>query len=159
MVMFFYKSCKEFKTMRLVWYCDLVKVSTYYLHWLPVELHVDYRMLIYTYNALYHHAPPYICEIVTKYESRRQLRSSGKCVLIVPKVRTNGARSFLDASATWNDLCDDCLTEVDFVAVFKGRLKIHLFNSRTVWSILLYIYHYIRLLVFILFILKCIYTF
>ena len=42
----------------------------------------------------------------------------------------HGARSFLYVSATlWNDLCDDCLTEIGSVAVFKGRLKTHRFNS------------------------------
>ena len=34
----------------------------YYLHWLPVELRVDYKMLLYTYKALHDHAPPYICD-------------------------------------------------------------------------------------------------
>ena len=36
------------------------------LHWLPVELRVDYKMLLYnyTYKAFYNHAPPYICDIV-----------------------------------------------------------------------------------------------
>ena len=28
----------------------------------------------------------------------------------------------------WNDLCDDQLTEADSIAVYKGRLKTHLFN-------------------------------
>ena len=69
--------------------------------------------------------------MITKYRSRRQLRSSGKCMFVVPKIRTKGygAQSFLYASAMlWNDLCDDRLTEADSVAVFKGRLKTHLFS-------------------------------
>ena len=28
----------------------------------------------------------------------------------------------------WNDLCDDRSTEADYVAVYKGRLKTHLFS-------------------------------
>ena len=72
-----------------------------------------------------------IFAIVTKYEPRRQLKSSSKCMYVVPKVRTKkyGARSFLYASVMlWNGLCDDRLTEADSIAVFKGRLKTHLFN-------------------------------
>ena len=66
---------------------------------------------------LNYYAPVYICEIVAKYD---------KCMLVVPKSRTNGygARFFLYISAMlWNYLCDDCLTEADSVAVFEGRLK------------------------------------
>ena len=76
-------------------------------------------------------APPYICEIVTKYEPRRQLRRSGKCMLVVPKIRTkgDGARSLFYASAMLrNYVFDDRLTEADSVAVFKGRLKTYLSN-------------------------------
>ena len=49
-------------------------------------------------------------------------------MLVVPKIRIKGydVRSFLYDSAM---LCDDRLTESSSVAVFKGRLKIHLFNS------------------------------
>ena len=89
-------------------------------------------MLLYTYKALNDHAPPYMCKIVTKYELRRQLRSSGKWMVIVPKIRTNryGARSFLYALVMfWNDLCGDRLTVADYISVFKGRLKTHLFNK------------------------------
>ena len=104
----------------------------YYLHWLPVELRVDYKMLLYTYKAFYDHAPPYICDMITKYKPRRQLRSSDKCMLVVPKIRTKGygARSFLYASATLlNELCDDRLTEANSVLLsFKGRLET-LFNN------------------------------
>ena len=62
---------------------------------------------------------------------RRQSWSSGKCMLVVPKIRTKGygARSFLYSSATlWNELYDDRLTEASSVSIFKGRLKTHLFN-------------------------------
>ena len=56
------------------------------LHW----LHVDYKLLLYTYKAFYDHAPPYIYETGTKYKPRRQLRSSSKCMLMVSKTGTKG---------------------------------------------------------------------
>ena len=123
-----YISCREFKTIQLARYYDLVKVSIWHLCFIifiGYVLRVDYKLLLYTF---YDHAPPYTCEMVTKYKPRRQLRSSGKCMLVVSKNRTKGydARSFLYASAT---LCDNRLTEADSIAVFKGRLKSHIFNS------------------------------
>ena len=38
-----------------------------YLHWLPVDARVDYKVLLYTYKAYNNHAPPYINEMITKY--------------------------------------------------------------------------------------------
>ena len=32
----------------------------------------------------------YICDMVTKYRPRRQLRSSDRCMLVVPKIKTKG---------------------------------------------------------------------
>ena len=39
----------------------------YYLHWLRV-IRVDYKLLLYPF---YDRAPPYTCEMVTKYKTRR----------------------------------------------------------------------------------------
>ena len=60
------------------------------------------------------------------------LRSSSKCMLVVPKIRTKGygARSFSYAAAVlWNDLCDDDFTGSDSIAEFKARLKTQLFKK------------------------------
>ena len=51
----------------------------YYPHWLLVELSVEYKVLLYTYEAFYDLNNP-----------RRQLRSSGKCMLVVQKYSTKG---------------------------------------------------------------------
>ena len=59
------------------WY-DFEKVVSFglcaYLHWLPVELRVVYKMLLYAHKTFCDHAPPYICDIITKYRPKRQLR-------------------------------------------------------------------------------------
>ena len=54
-------------------------------------------MLFYTYKTFYDHAPPDICDMITKYKQKRQLRSSDKCMLVVSKIRTKGygARALL----------------------------------------------------------------
>ena len=47
-----------------------ITLELYYFHCLPVELRVDHKMLLYIYKALHGHSP------------RRQLRSSGKSMLV-----------------------------------------------------------------------------
>ena len=85
---------------RLIRYCGLVKVrhNTCTLLSSNRVAYVGHKMLLYTYKVL--HVPPYVWDC-NKILSRRQLRSSGKCMLVFPKIRTNryGARSFLYASA------------------------------------------------------------
>ena len=35
-----------------------------YLHWFPVKVRVDYKVLLHTYKAFNNHVPPYISEIL-----------------------------------------------------------------------------------------------
>ena len=83
-----------------------------------MELRFDYKVLLYTYKAFNNHALPSISELITKYESRRALRLSSKCVVVAPIIQTKGyARSFSYATTVlWNALCDDGLTGSDSVA-------------------------------------------
>ena len=98
----------------------------YYLHWLSVELRVDYKMLLYTYKAFYEHAPPYICDMITKYKPRRQLISSDKCMLVVPKIRTKEYGA-----------CDDIMVHVMtlsiciYIYMCVCRIYIYIYD---VWS-------------------------
>ena len=41
------------------------------LRWLPVDKRIDYKLLLYTYKALYDLAPGYLCELVVPYVPRR----------------------------------------------------------------------------------------
>ena len=84
-----------------------IKSVLYYIDWLPVELRVDYNVLLWMFRVFYDHAPFYIFEMVTKYKPRRRLRSNDKCMLVVTKNRTTKyrARSFLYVSATLYILC------------------------------------------------------
>ena len=104
--------------------CNVIFVASYW-----IKLQVDYKVLHYTYKALNNHAPPYINEMMIKYELRRSLRSSCKCMLVVPKIREIWSRSCA-AAVLWNDLCADGLTGSDSLAEFvKTRLKTNLFNK------------------------------
>ena len=77
------------------------------LHWLQVDKRIEYKLLLYTYTALYDLAPGYIYELVVSYVSRRVLRSAELNLLTVPpgKPGNYGSRSFARTSANpWNSL-------------------------------------------------------
>ena len=84
-------------------------------------------------DCLHGSAPAYLidelCQ-VADVEARQQLRSSSSSSLIVSHTRlsTVGDRAFPVATAhVWNSL-PDLVTSAPSVAVFRSRLKTHLFN-------------------------------
>ena len=91
----------------------------YYFHGLLMELIIECCFILI--RTLLDQTPPYICEIVSKYKPRRQLRSSEKCMLVIPKNRTQRFDLFfLYASAKlWKDVCGDRLAERTLMLFFK----------------------------------------
>ena len=84
------------------------------------------------YKCLHGSAPAYLDELcqVADVEARRRLRSSSSSSLIVSRTRlsTIGDRAFpVAAASVWNSLPDH-VTSAPSVAVFRSRLKTHLFN-------------------------------
>ena len=51
------------------------------LHWLPVEKHIIFKILLLTYKALHSQAPTYISELLEPYKPARTLRSSSALLL------------------------------------------------------------------------------
>ena len=93
------------------------------LHWLPVDKRIEYKLLLYTYKALYDLALGYLCELVVPYVPRRVIRSAELNLLTVPpgKPGKYGSRSFARASANlWNSL--------------RGKRAAWLKNSQTLES-------------------------
>ena len=85
------------------------------------------------YKCLHGSAPAYLtdelCQ-VADVEARQRLRSSSSSSLIVSRTRlsTVGDRAFpVTAARVWNSL-PDLVTSAPSVAVFRSRLKTHLFN-------------------------------
>ena len=77
------------------------------LHWLPVDKRIEYKLLLYTYKALYDLAPGNLSELVVPYVLRRVPRSADLNLLTVPpgKPGKYGSRSFVRASANiWNSI-------------------------------------------------------
>ncbi len=68
----------------------------YHLHWLPVSLRINNKILIFTYKALLNLGPTYLSDLLLPYIPARSLRSSSEGWLVTPKFRlvTMGARAF-----------------------------------------------------------------
>ena len=76
--------------------------ALYELHWLPVSLRIDYKILLLTFKCIYGLAPTYLSDLISiKSNSLYNLRSTGKLLLDHPKgkmLTTLGARSFSAAA-------------------------------------------------------------
>lgn len=101
------------------------------LHWLPVEFRIQFKILVYVYNAIKGDAPSYIQELIQVNIPTRPLRSSSSQRLVVPKVRTKtyGHRQFdWAASHLWNNL-PDSLRQCKCLSSFKTQLKTHFYRN------------------------------
>jgi len=77
------------------------------LYWLPIHYRNMFIILLTTYKALNNLAPSYLRVLFIPYIPTRQLRSSSKNLLYVPRfnLRSYGVRSFSVAAPTlWNTL-------------------------------------------------------
>ena len=76
--------------------------ALYELHWLPVSLRIDYKILLLTFKCICGLAPTYLSDLISiKSNSLYNLRSTGKLLLDHPKgkmLTTLGARSFSAAA-------------------------------------------------------------
>ena len=77
------------------------------LHWLPVKWRINYKIVVLVFRALHGLAPAYVSTLITPYEPRRALRSTGSALLCVPRhnLERYGRRSFSCAGPVlWNSL-------------------------------------------------------
>ncbi|KAL3063590.1 hypothetical protein OYC64_000009 [Pagothenia borchgrevinki] len=101
------------------------------LHWLPISHRINYKILVLTYKALHHLAPPYLTNLLTPYQPPWSLRSTAAGLLSIPTstLCSFGDRAFsVAAPRLWNALPQD-LRDYESLTVFQSRLKTHLFNS------------------------------
>ena len=99
------------------------------LHWLPVRFRIDFKLLLFVFNAINGLAPSYLSDRLTFRNCGRALRSSGQVLLEVPrsKLKQWGDRSFaVAAPRLWNKLPPDIRTTTD-LSLFKSKLKTHFF--------------------------------
>ena len=82
------------------------------------------------FRALHGLAPAYVSTLITPYEPRRALRSTGSALLCVPRHNREryGRRSFSCAGPVlWNSLPED-MRLADSLNSFKSHLKTHYFK-------------------------------
>ncbi|KAI4880956.1 hypothetical protein NFI96_001124 [Prochilodus magdalenae] len=100
------------------------------LHRLPVAARIRFKTLMFAYKAKIGPAPPYLMEMVKSRAVPRALRASSTARLEPPSLRTHerqASRLFsVLAPRWWNELPLGVRT-AEFLAVFKRRLKTHLF--------------------------------
>ena len=102
------------------------------LHWLPVYQRIKYKTLLLAFKCLHNLAPQYLCELISRYQPARTLRSYSLTLLKVPsapRTVTYGSRAFsLAAPALWNDLPEE-IRSIKSTDSFKKALKTFLFNQ------------------------------
>ena len=118
----------------------------YNIHWLPVNLTIRFKVLLFVFKAIHGIAPSYIFDLIlvkpnSSYNLRsssanillgsNNLRSSSASILLAfasrKTKRTLGDRSFSVAASTlWNKLPGELRDFEDFNS-FKEKVKTHLF--------------------------------
>ena len=86
------------------------------LHWLPVSSRIDFKILLIVFKCLHDQAPNYLAELLMYYAPKRELRTRGYNILIVPrtKLKTYGDRAFSIAGPKlWNSLPDEIRSNSD----------------------------------------------
>ena len=103
-----------------------------YVHWLPVNYRIQFKILMITFKAIHGMASSYLSNLICiRSSSRYSLRNNGTKLLERPKgvMRTTlSARLFhASAPALWNSL-PALIHTIDSLALFKKSLKTYLFK-------------------------------
>ena len=103
------------------------------LHWLPITLRINHKILSLTHNCIHGKAPKYLQDLLTFYKGGRQgLRSPNNGITLKQpriKYKTFANRSFSCAALKlWNGL-PQYLQEITDIIQFKCQLKTHLFRQ------------------------------
>ena len=100
------------------------------LHWLPIMERINYKIIMWVFKCPHNLAPQYLCTLFRTKENTRDLRSSGKALLLeIPYTnrRTYGDRSFwVNGAKIWNEL-PNSIRSTESITEFKKNLKTYLF--------------------------------
>ena len=112
--------------------CDHITPALIDLHWLPVTLRLQFKLLLLVYKSLHNQSPPYIEDLLSlKPATNYALRSSTQSLLFVPKANCSspGDRAFAHAAPVlWNSLPLTIRTSSS-LAIFKKQLKTFSFRK------------------------------
>ena len=101
------------------------------LHWLPVQSHLMFKVLLLTFQCLHAMAPKYLRECLIRYVPSRNLRSTEKDLLHCPSIQTKfyGERSFAHAAPSLWNIIPSYLKNSSTTSKFKSTLKTYLFKK------------------------------
>ena len=109
--------------------CEHITPVLKQLHWLPLTQRIQYKVSVLTFLAILGLAPEYLCELISKQPTHRNLRSSKQTLLVQPRsiMKTYGDRAFaVAAPRAWYDL-PLSLRNIKDITIFKRSLKTHLY--------------------------------
>jgi hypothetical protein len=103
------------------------------LHWLPVKLRIEHKILCLVFKTLKCKAPNYMKNMLQIYKPKREnsRSNSGYMKLVVPptKLKTFADRSFSVAGPKlWNNIPEE-IRMCDKLETFKRKLKTYLFSK------------------------------
>ena len=110
---------------------DSVTACLKELHWLPVALRIEFKILTVVWKCLNDQAPQYLIELLHIGSNVRSLRSSVQKQLVIPrdKCKTFGDRSFsVSGPRLWNNIPMDIRSSTT-LDIFKSKLKTFLFSK------------------------------
>ena len=107
---------------------DHISPILHELHWLPITQRITFKIALLTFKTITCKEPFYWYTLLTPYSPSRNLRSSNKHLLVVPKIKSaQGQRSFHFAAPTiWNSLPLHLRTSTS-VSSFRSHLKAYLY--------------------------------
>ncbi len=100
------------------------------MHWLPVAVRIEFKILLLTWKSLHGQGPEYLQNLL-KINNKNELRPPYKLSLLVPKTNqvTCGDRAFeVVAPILWNSLPDN-IRLADKLSSFKSKLKTYFFRK------------------------------
>jgi hypothetical protein len=105
------------------------------LHWLDITARIRFKLCLLAYRCLHGSAPAYLAEYCISVRSvagRSHLRSAAAGLLVIPSTKTItiGNRAFaVSCPSAWNNLPSELRDDSLSLAVFRKKLKTHLFIS------------------------------
>ncbi len=101
------------------------------LHWLPINVRIEFKMLMLTWKEYNQIGPDYLVKLRMKKKNRHNTLSSNDYLLDIPQTNLVSCRdrTFQQAAPTlWNDLHLELRT-IKTLDTFKNKLETHLFSQ------------------------------
>ena len=97
------------------------------LHWLPIDLRIEFKMLTVTYKTLHGLAPTHIKDLLQSYLAAEDLRASKKKNLLAVRafnVNSYGRRAFSVATSLLWNILPQHIRDAGSLHLFKRQLQL-----------------------------------